>query len=245
MSGSTEVRFALSAGLRQPLVVPQGTLAQAQEHVQDVERALGLAVMRRPHSPARWRTTTPKVDIDDIAWCRWARAHNAWVERFWKHLEQWTQTPPTGSTETLTPEQAATFWHGLADLDVPPEHWDREHGVDQLTALYEILRGRPQRGFRWGTRPLTPEQAGGVLWLVGEYLGVNPGDIDMEAPRAWETKDGRTRLVQIDEARPNSSYNGNGYVWCERCGAVATDNSGETGCPRRESRCPVKQDRAG
>ena len=241
-----EPRFMFSTGLKSPMTVPAGTLADAQEHVQDVQETLGLVVTKHMDNPARWRDTTPTVEITDEELCDLAREHNEWIDELWENLGKWHESPPTGETETLTPEDAATFWHGTRKIKVPLERWDRRYYRERMEEVYNILRGQDVAGVHWGEKPLTPRQAAGVLWLISEHLGIDVGDQRLEAPRewVWSRKARRMKLVQLDEIQPSNGYDGNGYEWCERCGAVATDSEVETDCPRRKSQCPVKRDRS-
>lgn len=241
---SMETRFMFTTGLLESMTVPAGTLKGAQGHVRHVEDTLGLEVMGTPPSLSLWRTTKPGKDVSDETLCRIAADHNDWVDYFWRMLSEWHECPPKGDTETLTPEDAATFWHGLRQIDVPMERWDRHYYRRMMGQVYEILRGRQVTGVHWTHKPLTPDQAGGVLWLIEQHLGLDVDDQRLEVPRAWRVVNGRTKLVQLDEVQPSGSYDGDGYQWCERCGAVADDGYGETGCPRSRSKCPIKRDRA-
>lgn len=241
-----EPRFMFTTGLKEPMIVPAGTLRRAQEHVQHVESTLGLVVEKYLDNPARWRDTTPTVKITDKDLCAIALEHDTWIDWLWTRLAKWHESPPTGETEVMTPEDAATFWHGTRKIKVPVGRWDRHYCRKRMEQMYEIMRGRPTAGFNMGSKPLTPEQASSMIWLVGEFLDINPGQIDMAAPKEWnwDRKVRRMKLVQLDEIQPSNGYDGDGYEWCERCGAVATDSEGETNCPRRKSQCPVKRDRS-
>lgn len=239
MSGSVEGRFMFAAGLREPITVPKGTLARLQEHVRWVEETLGLTVEKYRDNPARWRSTEPGIEVNDKTLCAVAMDHEQWVDGLWDDLSKWHKEPPTGETETLTPADAATFWHGLQKIDVPVERWSRDYHKERMKEAFEIMRGRGE-GVSFGAKPLTPGQASSVIWVIEEILGINKHDCRMEAPREWcRTKSGAMRLTQLDELQPSGSYDGNGYEWCERCGAVAqASNWGRFPCPRRK--CPVR-----
>ena len=240
---SIETRFTFTTGLSVSMTVPKGTLKDAQDHMRLVEETLGLVATRHPPNPPHWSTTKPGKDVPDEILCRTAMDHDEWVDYFWTRLSEWAEHPPRGETETLTPEDAATFWHGLRQIDVPMERWDRRYYRKKMEQVYEILRGRQVTGIHWGHKPLTPDQAGGVIWLIEQHLGLDVDDQRLEVPRAWRVVNGRTKLVQLDEVQPSGGYDGDGYQWCERCGAVADDGYGDTGCPRSRSRCPLKRDR--
>lgn len=246
MSGAIEGRFMFAQGLKESIVVPAGTLEQAQAHVQRIEQRLGLVAEKYLDNPSRWGSTAPTVDVTDEELCSVAREHDEWIDWLWDRLGEWHETPPTGATEMLTPEAAATFWHGTQAIDVPTARWDRQFYRKRMEEVYEILRGRPVCGVHWGSKPLTPQQAAGVLWLLAEHLGIDVGDQRLEAPREWQwdPKARRMKLVQLDEIQPSNSYDGDGYEWCEKCGAIAVDYDGDTGCPRSKSKCPIKRDRS-
>lgn len=242
---SVETRFMFATGLERPMTVPRGTLARLQAHVREVEDRLGLVATKYLENPARWADTKPTKDVTDEVLCGTAQQHNEWVDDLWERLDDWHEKPPTENTEILTSEDAATFWHGTRKIDVPIHRWTRDYCRKRMEEVYEILRGRPTAGFNVASKPLTPEQAGSVIWLIGEYLGINPGQADMAVPKGWcyDRKAKRMKLVQLDEVQPSGSYDGDGYEWCERCGAVDVDSNGETGCPRPRSKCPIKRDR--
>lgn len=247
MHPTAEVRFDLSTGLKKPLVVPLGTLAAAQAHVGDVEEWLGLrAEQGSAARPARWYSTTPTTSISDEVFCNIALEHSQWLDGFWQDLQKWAATPPGGNTEILTLEGASTFWHGLVRISVPVERWSREYYFERMKSMYKIMRGEPVEGIAWGGSPLSIKQASGVLWLVEQWLGVDPGDQRLEAPREWRwcAKTQKHKLVQLDLVERSGSYDGDGYEWCEHCGPVTQDN-GDTGCPRSAKRCPIKRSREG
>ena len=226
-----EARFVFTMGLREPMVVPAGTLAEAQAHVQHVEKCLGLVAEKYHDNPARWRGTTPTVEVTDEVLGTVASEHDEWIDWLWCRLSEWFKNPPTGATEVLTPDGAATFWHGTQAIRVPLERWDERYYRERMEEVYEILRGRTMRGVTLEQRALTPQQASGVLWLLAEHLRIEVGDQRLEAPRAWEwdSKARRHKLVQLDEVQASDGYDGAGYDWCERCGAVALGGLGPTG----------------
>lgn len=231
-------------GLAKPMVVPLGTLAEAQGHVREVERRLGLVAEKYLDNPAHWRSTAPTIDVTDVALCKVALQHDEWIDSLWNSLDEWHKNPPTGETEVLTPEDAATFWHGTQAIEVPIDRWSREYYQKRMEEVYKIMRGRSVNGCCWQSKSLTPQQAAGVIWLFSEYLGLDAHDVRMDAPWSWEwsSKARRKIKVQLDEVQPSCSYDGEGYEWCEKCGAVAQWD-GDTGCPRRKSQCPIKRER--
>lgn len=242
MSGSVEGRFMFAAGLREPITVPKGTLARLQEHVRWVEETLGLTVEKYLDNPAHWRSTDPGRDVSDTALCAVAMEHNQWMDRLWEDLGKWSEKPPTGETEMLTPADAATFWHGLQKIEVPVERWSRECHKERMKEAFEIMRGRGE-GVSFGAKPLTPGQASSVIWVIEEILGISNQDCDMAAPREWrQTKGGAMRLTQLDELQPSGSHDGEGYVYCDQCGPVMPHDTFTRymSCPRKK--CPIREE---
>lgn len=125
-------------------------------------------------------------------------------------------------TETLTPEDAQTFWHGLQEIDVPAERWSRAHYVSRMEHAYAILRGEEDEGAEFDAKPLTPKRAAAVVGVFSEFLDKH--DMRLNVPN------GHDYLA--------SSYDG-GYRWCEKCGPAHPDDI--PGC--RKKACPARADR--
>lgn len=203
------VYFSFSTGLDKPILVPQGTLAGIRDHVQHVELALKLETEQYEDNPPHWTMASTQLSgVDDKTACREVAAHNDWVRWVYETFAQSKDRKRGKDSETITPKQAATFWHALEFLDVPPERWTRDYYRERMEVLYGVMRGRPQEGTTFDAKPLTPEQADAVICLFSEYLDRH--DIRLAVP--WRCD----RLA--------SSYNGE-YVWCSHCGlAIATDD---------------------
>lgn len=242
MSGSVEGRFMFASGILAPLLVPKGTLSRLQAHVQNVENTLGLVVTKYLDNPAHWRSTDPGIEVSDKTLCSVAMKHNQWVDWLWNDLSKWHTEPPTGETETLTPADAATFWHGLQKITVPVKRWSRDYHKERMEEAFEIMRGRGE-GVSFGAKPLTRGQASSVIWVIEEILQVGYQDCDMAAPRKWcRTKGGTMRLTQLDALEPSGSYDGEGYVYCDQCGPVMPHDTFTRymGCPRKK--CPLREE---
>lgn len=126
---------------------------------------------------------------------------------------------PAGKPDTMTPEDAATFWHGLQKIPVPAERWSADYYRDQMEHLYEVMRGRTSRGQSFDAAALTPKQAAAVVNIFSPFLDV--GDQRLDVPN------GHDYLA--------SSSDG-GYDWCEKCGPAHPDDS--RGCTKNA--CPVR-----
>ncbi len=245
---SYHVFFSFSSGLNGPILVPAGTLRVCQEHVARVERVLGFKATKYLDNPAHWTSTKPTTKVDDKTYCKVVEGHNEWVRWLYEMLGTWKKAtpaePPKGMWErqnwrdgewdlvtfghkefpppdTLTPEDAQTFWHGLVELDVPPARWTREHYVDRMEHIYAVMRGREHEGVTFNAKQaLSPKQASAVVGLFAEFLDAN--DCRLDVPN------GHDYLA--------SSYDG-GYDWCERCGPVHPDAGG---C--RKKACPLVEE---
>lgn len=191
----------------------------------------------------------PPDDVTNDVFCKVVGEHNRFVRWLWDKLADWSKTtpenPPKGTwragwstpklpdlfdlekvsdvaPEFLTPEQAQTFWHGLTELEVPPERWSREWYVDRMEHAYKVMRGEESEGVTINCKkPLNPEQAAAVICLFSAWLP--DYDMRLDVPK------GHDYLA--------SSYDG-GYEWCEKCGAVTY----EDGNSCRKKACPIRDD---
>lgn len=224
---SVHVYFSFSTGLEQPLIAPKGTLASIIQHVEEVEEALGLKRMTVgegeheclawDHWDERWRKGFP--DIDDKVLCVTVSEHNEWVRRLYRKFGGWFNSPVENG-ETITPEDAKQFWHGLQTLTVRPDRWTPEYYRNRMEHAFEVMRGRENEGVSFDAKALTPAQAGAVVHLFETFL--DPEEARLECPK------GRDYLANSDE-----------YEWCSRCGAMDRDDADNC----RKRKCPVKQDR--
>lgn len=221
---SFHVFFSFSQGLAERIRVPAGLKRTIMEHVEDVESALGLKRTRYKKNPVHWDTFDPEYrngfpSVDDETLCRAVQAHNAWVRGIYYTIAKYAKEPYKGKGgEWLTPKDAQKFWHGLEMLDVDPHRWTMEYYRDQMDHVYEVMRGREDRGVTFDAKPLDPQQASAVVNLFAVYLDSN--DLRLTVPN--------------DRDYLASSYDG-GYSWCEKCGAVASDDVGF--CKKRK--CPI------
>ena len=143
---SYDVFFSFSSGLKAPITVPAGTKASIARHVAEVEETLELKRTRYKDNPAHWESRGRFKDIDNEILCAAVLKHNEWVRRLYYLTAEWAQEPAIGETETLTPEDAETFWHALEQLSVTPDRWTGEYYRDRMEHLYEVMRGRDNEG---------------------------------------------------------------------------------------------------
>ena len=233
--------FSFSSGLSAPLSVPKGTKQSYIEHIQHVEKTLGLKRTKYKDHPIHWDRFKRDISkVDDKVLCEAVQEHNAWVRKCYENFRFWSKHPftvgkghqdkgpnrayPIGwESEQVTPEDAQLFWHGFEMLDVPVDKWTREYYVNRMELLYEVMRGRDSEGVSFDEKPLTEKQAAAVIRIFDQYLDAH--DTRLDVPR------GRDYLA--------SSSDG-GYDWCEKCCcAVHPDDIGD--CTKKK--CPLLEER--
>lgn len=217
---SYHVFFEFSVGLESPIHAPKGTLAKILAHVKEVEESLGFEVEQYKDNPKHWKSTTPPEGVSDKVFCKVAEEHNCFVRWLYDAISNWQESPPVDG-ETITPEDAVKFWHGLQIIDVPSHRWTSDYYRSRMEALYEVMRGRESEGVTFDEKPLTPRQAAQVINLFSVFL--DPDDLRLDVPKDCDYL--------------ASSADG-GYVWCEKCkGAVTDDHARQCrkrGCPLRD-----------
>lgn len=256
MSGSIDVRFTFSVGIKEQMAVKKGFLKDVKAHLERVADQLGFVVDRRPpsdlypHGTACWHLPhDTKKELDSELYCRVAMDHADWLEDITGSLSRWSKEPPKGETELLRPEDCVGFWYGLSQIHVPFEKWSREYFIWRMKQSYDFLRGNEVEGcIPNRMKPLSIDQANTVIWMMAELLHLDRHDVRMEAPKGWIWKakpggGGRMVLKQTDMLEPSDAHTGEGYVFCENCGPVVQDGGGNTGCPRRK--CPIRLEREG
>jgi hypothetical protein len=224
---SYAVFFSMSSGLSGPIRVPAGSKAEILQHIEKVERALGLKRSKYKDNPVHWDHFNPAIrdgfpEVEDKLLCETVTEHNRWVRMWYEDLAKWAEKPPAGRKETITPKQSERFWFGFQMLEVEPGRWTRDYYRERMEHLYEVMRGRPDQGASFDERLLTPRQAAQVINIFSEYL--DDHDLRLDVPN------GRDYLA--------SSYDG-GYTWCETCGPVG---EGDEGCCKKR-KCPIREER--
>ena len=213
---SFAVFFDFSVGLRNTITAPRGTLAHLIAHVAEIEEVLKLKQAHYKENPPYWERND-FAGIQDEVLCNAVEEHNRLVIEFYEHLPEWSENP-VADGESLTPEDAQRFWHGLVRLRVPPHRWTKEYYVARMESLYEVMRGRESEGVTFDAKALTPKQAAAIIRIFDQYLDMH--DMRLDVPN------GHDHLA--------SSYDG-GYSWCEKCGPMKWDDAME--CKRRG--CPL------
>lgn len=189
------VYFLFSEGLSRPIIVAPGFLEKALAHVAEIEEGLRLE-----KAPRRWDMRVLE-GADDKPLCALADKHNDWVRWVYGRFEHWAENPPDNGEE-LTPEQASRFWHALQMIDVPPRKWTKDYFIGRMKHLFDVMTGNESEGVTFDSdMPLTREQAGAVITLLGDYL--DRWDTRLTVPK------GRKFLVESDE-----------YTWCGKCGCA-------------------------
>lgn len=237
---SYHVFFTFAAGLSKTLSVPKGTKKSYLEHVERVEKTLGLARVRYQDNPVHWDDFKRDFSkIDDELLCQTVLKHNAWVRQSYADFTFWSEHPftvgkghqdqfpntafPAGwEAEQITPDDAKLFWHGFEMLEVPVDRWTREYYVSRMEHLYEVMRGREHEGVSFDAKRLNEKQAAAVIRLFAEYLDAH--DMQLDVPRHHDYL--------------ASSYDG-GYEWCDNCGcAVHPDDIGSC----KKKKCPLREE---
>lgn len=220
---SFHVFFDFSSGLAGSLTAPKGTLKAIIDHVKWVESELGYETEQYKDNPKHWKSTTPKKGVKDDHFHEVAEEHNNYVRYLYKNFSEWSKNPPIDG-ETITPEDAKKFWHGLQIIHVPLERWTAEYYKNRMNAIYEAMRGRECEGMTFDAKkPLSIEQANAVIHLFDQYLDAH--DIRLEVPKGYD-----------------SLYCSDDYAWCEKCGAIHWDDvEYEIRSCRKKGGCKLKE----
>lgn len=214
---TVEVRFMLSSGLAKAVLVPKGTLARIDAHVERLRTTfdLGKSSQREWSWCVRARiAATGKNAIADDALCQIAEEHERLVDHVWRVM---TPREHKGETEEITPERAAEFWDALTmGIAVPTARWTADHYAKKMDHAYSVMRGEGCRGESFSTdESLSPKQAAAVIILFSQWLDEH--DIRLDVPLD------RDYLARSDDG---------GYDWCETCGAVDPDEAAACGVCR-------------
>lgn len=216
---SYRVFFAMSSGLKEPITVPKGTLKEILDRVALTEKTLGLEVEQYQDNPKHWKDTKPKDGVSDETFCEVAEEHNRFVRWLYQRFEEYSKTPAADG-ETITIEDAASFWYGLSIIDVPAHRWTGDYYRERMEAIYEAMRGREGEGNVFDSKPLKPRQAADVINLFSQFL--DHDDLRLDVPKDCD------HLASLDDG---------GYEWCEKCGAVTYEHAElcrKRGCPLKE-----------
>lgn len=232
--------FMFSAGLAKPLVVPEGTAESIIDQGQLTQRdLLGLPpdewhsadTRMRHHTPDEVRAAQPRGryqptdercavgshyerDVRGATLCKAHERHNGFVRHIYRLFSEASGRSPDevgDAFEVVTPEQAKAFWPYLSMVgEIPVELWTREFALARNRDLYEAFRGREGGDMILNAPPLTTEQAAAVINIICRYT--DPHEQDFDVPKGH------------DSLEQSGSYSGDGYTWCEHCGAVREED---------------------
>jgi hypothetical protein len=217
---SFRVFFELSTGLSKPIIVPKGTLSEIINQIKKTETELGFKTTQFRDNPPHWESTEPKDGVSNKQLCNIVEEHNTFVRWLYGLFERCTKDPPKDG-ETITPEDASKFWHGLQLIDVSPDRWTGDYYQQRMIALYEAMRGRETEGNIFDAKPLTIKQANGVINLFSQYLDLE--DIRLDVPIGYDY------LTTEDEE----------HIWCDKCEGLVT-NQHAYNCKKRK--CSLREE---
>jgi len=213
---SFKVFFSLSGGIKKSVRVPKGEKKRIAAAIRRVKDALGFKLIRETYKDMhgkkekrlRW-VDEVREDVPDEVLCQEAEDYNAFIRQFYEDLSNWFKHPIKGG-EVLTPKQAEKIWPCLEIINVPIERWTREYFKNRMQAIYETLRGRPSEGMEFDAPPLTTEQASEIFPMFDYLLNEEWSDtLRLAVPKGWDS------LASSDDGE---------YEWCEKCGAVDSDD---------------------
>ncbi len=250
---SYHVFFSFSNGLASPILVPAGTLAAFQDHVQLVESLLGFKAEKYRDNPAHWSSTTPKADVSDELFCKVAQKHNSWVRWVYRLLGDWSQAktegkPPLGRWLPVVSRQLADdafMFSSMNDVDPqpPPVMMTPEdaqsfwHGLQQIyvpahrwTSNY--YRDRMEHVYK----VLRGSESEGVTF---DCKGLSPKRAAAVINLFSEFLDRYDLRLDVPKGRDQLASSSDGeYDWCEKCGAVDPDD----GRACRKKACPIRDE---
>ena len=95
---SYEVFFSMSTGLAKTFHVPAGSKASILQHIEEVERVLGLKRSKYLDNPVHWDNFDPAMrdgfpGIEDELLCSTVEAHNRWIRMWYERLSHWSEHP--------------------------------------------------------------------------------------------------------------------------------------------------------
>lgn len=192
--------FELSSGLAQTIKVPVGTYASLKYHFGEVTKKLGLTVTSFKDNPPHWNSRTPAGNVSNYVAGKAVLDHNRFVRDIFDDLAKWSETPPEGELEELTPELVKPIWYGFSMLSLPHDRWTRDVYIDEMEMLFDVMQGEEREGVTFGEEALTEKQAAAVISLFCPYF--DHDDVRLTLPND------RDFLVTSDD-----------YYWCPSHGA--------------------------
>jgi len=134
--------------------------------------------------------------------------HNRFVGWLWDSIQEFGDKPCEDNPVMLTDAYFKSIHAILKEVKVPIDRWSKDHYIDRMEAMFGIMTGNDADGIEFGSAPLTPEQAGSVIWLMDAMFGIDQHQADLEVPKG------------CDYLLANEDYH-----WCENCGAVTYEDT--------------------
>jgi len=215
MSNGVHIFFGFSEGIKRDIFVPKHKLDFVKQTVEDQMDALGIEEIPEGFY---LESHALKAIGDDDDLCEFASEQNDLVETAYLMVEAATAESTADNTELLTQECFKSILPMLKEVTVPIDRWSKQYHKEQMTKVFEILRGEKIKKVIWDIPALSVEQAAGVVWLIDVVLGVDRHQNDLAVCKGEEF------LSSGDE-----------YFWCENCGAVDYEDThdnkdGESAC---------------
>lgn len=181
--------FELSSGLSKEIIIPVGTCEAIKSHFEKVTKELGLKVEQCGNNPPRWNTSVPPSHISDYTAATTVFSHNRFVRELYNNLGKWSEEPPDGETELLTPEFAKSIWYGFSMLRLEYHRWTEEVYIEEMQTLFEAMRDGESGGILF-EGILTADQAAAVISLFSTYFDKDDVRLALPNNRDWlETSD--------------------------------------------------------
>lgn len=175
--------FELSKGLSKKIKAPVGTYETLKAHIEQVTKTLELEIFEYDNNPPRWKTRTPPKHIsNDVAGAA-VFNHNRIIRKFYADLASWSQNP-LQEGEDLTPELMGEIWYGLSMLSLPYNRWSQDVYMEEMEALFDVMRGKGRQGIEFEAPPLTAEQAADVINLFSIYFDY--ADVRLTLPNEYD-----------------------------------------------------------
>ena len=155
-----------------------------------------------------------------------ASAHQRFIDAMWAQFSVDPSKPLDGERETITVEQAASFWPALTlTIEVPYWRWTADHYHEQMQHALSVMYLGSYGGEHFEEDPLTIRQANAVVRIFSRWMDAH--DVRLEVPNGYDF------LKRSDDG---------GYEWCEHCGAIHDDEvRSEAASCERGTECPLRQ----
>jgi len=204
MGGLIECRFFFAEGLKKEIAFSLEAWSLLQEGIDRACESVGFAIGKS----FDFAKAVPKAFENDDELCEFARDHNRFVGWLWDSIQEFGDKPCEDNPVMLTDAYFKSIHAILKEVKVPIDRWSKDHYIDRMEAMFGIMTGNDADGIEFGSAPLTPEQAGSVIWLMDAMFGIDQHQADLEVPKG------------CDYLLANEDYH-----WCENCGAVTYEDT--------------------